>query len=156
MNNDSITQNDQFVISYELLQILYSLLKYEDVELSKLIRKSFAKRLHDKKNKKDLLTDMEQNEEMQNSVIEFFNFLEEEALDLADEEATKYMGKEIIKDIEHVDPEQVNSLTVKNAIAKKARRRNKESNSELRIDFLKELLKQWKPEKEKDKKLIIN
>ena len=39
MKKDTLVQADQFVISYELLHVLYWLLKYEEDELSKLISK---------------------------------------------------------------------------------------------------------------------
>lgn len=157
MKKDSLLQGDQFVISYELLHTLYWLLKYEEGELSKLISKSFVKGLKEKANNNDILTDMQITEEMQNSIVDFFNFMEQEISELTEQEATKLMNTAIIKDLDHVDPKQVDYTTVKKTISKRAEKQNRLTNStQHRAHFLKELLRQWKPHKEKQKKLSIN
>lgn len=157
MKKDTLVQGDQFVISYELLHMLYWLLKYEEGELSKLINKSFIRGIKEKSNNSDVLTDMQMSEEMQNSIVDFFNFMEQEIADLADQEATKLMNKDIIKDLDHFDPKQVDYTTVKKTISKRAEKTStKKNKAEHRANFLKELLRQWKPTKEKRKKSFIN
>ncbi len=150
-------QSDQFIISHDLLHVLYWLLKYEEVELSKLINKSFLKGLKEKAENKDLLEDMQFTEDMQNSIVDFFSFMEQEVADLTDQEATKVMNKQVMKDLDHVDPKQVDYTTVKTTITKKADTVNNAKNEDKsRAVFLKELLRQWKPEKEKRKKEFLN
>ena len=157
MKKDSQIQNDQFVISYELLHMLYWLLKYEEGELSKLISKSFSRGLKERAKNNNVLEDMQMTEEMQNSIIDFFNFMEHEIAELSDQEATKLMNKDIMKDLDHVDPKQVDYTTVKNTISKRAEKSNvKHDDAQHRAQFLKELLRQWKPQKEKRKKALVN
>ena len=157
MKKDSHSQGDQFVISYELLHVLYWLLKYEEVELSKLINKSFSKGIKEKNQKSDSLTELQLSEEMQNSVVDFFTFMEQEISDITDQEATKLMNRDVIKDLDHFDPKQVDYLTVKETIYRNANRlQTKKYTQKTRTHFLKELLRQWKPQKEKCKKAFIN
>lgn len=149
--------NDQFIISYELLHVLYWLLKYEEAELSKLIHKSFTKGLKEKMKNHDALKELQLTEETQNSIIEFFSFMEQEILDLTDQENTKLMNKEMIKDLDHFDPKQVDYSTVKETITKNATKlQTKKYSSKTRTHFLKELLKHWNPQKEKSKKTLLN
>lgn len=157
MKKDIHAQGDQFVISYELLHVLYWLLKYEEVELSKLINKSFTKGIKEKTKKPNALADMQMSEEMQNSIVDFFTFMEQEISDITDQESTKFMNKDVIKDLEHFDPKQVDYSTVKETISKNADKlHGKKYSSKTRTHFLKELLRQWKPQKEKNKKELIN
>ena len=109
MKKDIHAQGDQFVISYELLHVLYWLLKYEEVELSKLINKSFSKGIQEKMKHADALTDLRLSEEMQNSIIDFFTFMEQEISDITNQESTKMMNQNLIKDLDHVDPKQIDT-----------------------------------------------
>lgn len=157
MKKDSHLQGDQFIISYELLHVLYWLLKYEEVELSKLINKSFTKGLKEKMKSHDALAELQLTEEMQNSIIDFFTFMEQEILDITDQETTKLMNKDMIKDLDHFDPKQVDYSTVKKTITKNATKlQTAKYSSKTRTHFLKELLKHWNPQKEKSKKALIN
>lgn len=156
MKTDS-HNSDQFIISYELLHALYWLLKYEEAELSKLIHKSFAKGLKEKMKTSNAFSELQLSEDMQNSIIDFFTFMEEEILDFTDQETTKLMNKDMIKDLDHFDPKQVDFSTVKKTISKNATKFHAAKYSQkTRTHFLKELLKHWNPQKEKSKKTIIN
>lgn len=157
MKKNSHVQGDQFVISYELLHVLYWLLKYEEVELSKLINKSFSKGIKEKMKKHDALAELQLSEEMQNSIVDFFTFMEQEISDITDQETTKLINKEIIKDLDHFDPKQVDYSTVKETISKNALKlQTKKYHNKARNLFLKELLRHWTPQKEKSKKALIN
>ena len=157
MKKDSHVQGDQFVISYELLHVLYWLLKYEEVELSKLINKSFSKGIKEKTNRHDALSELQLSDEMQNSIINFFTFMEQEISDITDQEATKLMTKDMIKDLDHFDPKQVDYSTVKETISRNANKLyTSKYSSRTRTHFLKDLLRQWKPQKEKSKKALLN
>jgi len=157
MKKDSHVQSDQLVISYELLHVLYWLLKYEEVELSKLINKSFIKGIKENANKHDALWELQLSDEVHNSIINFFTFMEQEIADIAEEETTKLMNKDMIKDLDHFDPKQVDYSTVKKTISRNANKLHASRYSQTtRTDFLKDLLRQWKPQKEKSKKALMN
>lgn len=157
MKKDSQLQGDQFVISYELLHVLYWLLKYEEDELSKLINKSFTKGIKEKAKKSDTLAELQLSEDMQNSIVDFFTFMEQEISEITDQETTKLMNKDLIKDLDHFDPKQVDYSTVKETISKNVEKlQSKTYSSKTRTHFLKELLRQWKPQKEKSKKALVN
>lgn len=148
-------QGEQFVISYELLYLLHWLLKYEETELSKLINKSFIKGVQEKAQSTDALTDLQLTEDMQNSIVEFFNFMEQEISDLSDQESTKAMNKDVMQTLDHLDPKILDLNTIKTTISKRASKKTKRDQSN-KNQFFKELLKQWKPKKEKNRKNIMN
>ncbi|MBI2353003.1 hypothetical protein HYV11_02035 [Candidatus Dependentiae bacterium] len=153
MKKDILAQNDQFIISYELLHVLYWLLKYEEVELSKLINKSFNKGIQEKMQNKNAFSEMQLTEKMQNSIVDFFTFMEQEILDIADQEASKNIHKDAIKDLDHVDPKEIDHSLIKETIVKNlAKLQNKTYNKQTRTLFLKDLLRHWKPAKKALKK----
>lgn len=149
-------QGEQFVISYELLYLLHWLVKYEEIELSKLIHKSFLKGIKEKTDSDDMLSDIQLSEDMQNSIVDFFNFMEQEIADIADEESTKSMNTDVIKALDHLDPKQLDLKTIKSTISKKTSLLKPQTRGSSKKNFLKELLRQWKPKKEKNKKALVN
>lgn len=155
MKKDTMLQGEQFVISYELLYLLHWLLKYEETELSKLINKSFIKGVQEKAETSDALTDLQLTEDMQNSIVDFFNFMEQEISDLSDQESTKAMNKDVMQTLDHLDPKILDLNTIKTTISKRASKKTKRDQSN-KNQFFKELLKQWKPKKEKNRKNIMN
>ena len=149
-------QGEQFVISHELLYLLHWLLKYEEVEISKLVNKSFLQGLEEKMQKGDPLSELQMSDEIQNSIVNFFNFMEQEIADIADQESTKLMNKDVMKTLDHLDPKLLDTSTIKTTISKRASKINTKKDKAPKNNFLKELLRQWKPKKEKNKKALLN
>ena len=157
MKHDTFYEDDQFVISYELLHVLHWLLKYETLELSKLVTDAFIKGCEDKIKHHDMYDKIQQSDELQNSIINFFNFLEEHIATISNsEDNKKIIDPYIIKALDHIDPKRFDYETIKSTViatAEKMKPTNKRNSKEL---FFKELLKQWNPKKEKSKSLMIN
>lgn len=151
-----VENGEQFVISYELLHMLHWLLKYEGQELSKLINKSFMKGLEEKAKHNDVTSQIQLSEEMQNSIVDFFTFIEQEIADISDKETTKLMDKDVIETLDHIDREQLDYSTIKSTINKNVEQCSIDRLDCTKAHFLKELLKQWKPTKEQRKKEFLN
>ena len=87
MNHKTFLENDdQFIVSYELLYILQWLMTYEKEAFTQLIHKAFiqgseASDVHDTSDQ------TEEAEYLQSSVIDFFSFLEEEVENVAQAES---------------------------------------------------------------------
>ncbi len=157
MKKKSEEQGNQFTISYELLQVLYWLLKYEEDALSKLINASVIKGVDGQFSQLDAAVQQQLIEAIQHSVIDFFAFMEKEILDVANQEVTKMMHEDVIKDIDHVDPKAVDYRAIKAAVLKNVDQlKNKRYNDRMRTLFFKDLLRQWKPCKTQTSKFLVN
>ena len=121
-----------------------------------MIHKSFIKGLEEKERYNDVTSQIQLSEEMQNSIVDFFTFIEQEIVDLSEEETTKLMDRDVIQTLDHIDREQLDYVTIKSTINKNVDKINSENFSSTKMHFLKELLKQWKPSKEQRKKEFLN
>lgn len=157
MKHDTFFEDDQFVISYELLHVLHWLLKYEEEEMSRLVTQAFIKGFEEKMLQPDMYSKIQDSEDLQNSVEHFFNFLEHHTAALASSETSKkIMDHNIIKTLDHIDPKRFDYETIKSTVlatADKIKPKNQTNAKEL---FLKELLRQWNPKKEKSNSIVSN
>lgn len=157
MSDETMLHDEQFVISYELLYVLHWLLKYEKTELSNLITQAFVKGYEEKLKEQDMYSKIQYSEEMQHSIVNFFNFLEHQISMMSDTQTHKtIMHQNIIKTLDQIDPERFDYDTIKSTVmatADKIRPKNQNDAKEL---FLKELLKQWNPKKEKSKGVCLD
>lgn len=151
-----VENGEQFVISYELLHMLHWLLKYEGEGLSKLINKAFMKGLEEKAKHSDVTSQIQLSEEMQNSIVDFFTFVEQEITDVSDQETTKLVNKDVMETLDHIDRDQLDYSTIKSTIYKNVEQCTIDQDDCTKAHFLKELLKQWKPSKEQRKKKFAN
>ncbi len=152
MSEDTMLHEEQFVISYELLYVLHWLLKYEKTELSNLITQAFIKGYEDKLKQQDLYAQIQHTDDMQHSIVNFFNFLEQHIATMNDTQTQKtIIHKNILKALDQIDPKRFDYDTIKSTVmatADKIRPKNQDDAKDL---FFKELLKQWNPKKEKNK-----
>ena len=157
MKHDTFFEDDQFVISYELLHVLHWLLKYEETELSKLITQAFIKGFEDKIKQQDVYAKIQHSDELQNSVVNFFSFLEEHIATISNSESNKkIMDQNIIKTLDHIDPKRFDYETIKSTVLATAEKIKPESKTSPKELFLKELLRQWNPKKEKSNTTYSN
>lgn len=149
MNNQGPFDNDnsQFVISYELLCLLHWLFENEQETLKKLIEKSFSNGLAEKiYNRKAFITDSQ--EELQQSIIDFFLLLESFLYDLFNEqEAKKLMERHLIPAIDRIDSSTCDNTTFALSIAKATAAYENDPKQNPKEVLCKELLKRWKPSK---------
>ena len=152
-----LENDDQFVISYELLHILQWLLKYEKKSLTRLIQQSFIKGIESSKATGDIYEEIQESESLQNSVVDFFSFLEKQVNVLSNTESTKHiMDKNLLEALDHIDSKVFDPAVIKASMMSTAEKVTSPKNIHTKELFLKELLKKWKPKKDKNNKHSFN
>ncbi len=141
MNQGPFDNDNQFVVSYELLQLLRWLLEFEQDALKKLIQKSITTGT--------LISSSDLDEDLQSSIIDFFTMLEVLLYESIDEHKMQNVfQKNLIPAINHIDSKVYNNYDadIVNASVNKAKNNSSTRDSAKDI-FCKELLKRWKPTK---------
>ncbi len=157
MAHNHLFEEEQFVISQELLYILHWLLKHEEAELSKIITKAYTKGFEEKLKKQDMLDQIQQDDDLQSSVLHFFNFLEHHIHTMASQESSKkIMHLNVMETLDHIDPKRFNYETIKSTVIATADKIKPKNQHQAKSMFLKELLKQWNPKEDQDQKTLIN
>lgn len=155
MNQGPFDNDNQFVVSYELLQLIKWLLEFEQEALKKVIQKAISTGFQEKNNKKiSGMIDSQSNQEIQFAIIDFFTMLEILLYESINENKIKNtFQKNLVPAVNNIDSKVYNNYDVKtlNASINKAKNNSTTKDSAKEI-FCKELLKRWKP----TKKTIIN
>lgn len=149
--NGSFDNNDQFVISYELLQLFKWLFENEQETLKKLIERALANGLDSRISQR--VTQESSQEDLQQSIIDFFALLETLLYELTSEnEIKKIVEKNLMPSINQIDSKACDQSILAASVNKASSvwENNPEQNPK---DILcRELLKRWKP----SKKIEIN
>ncbi len=157
MSNEHFFEEEQFVISPELLHILHWLMKYEEAALSELVAQAYYKGFEEKIKKQDMYDQIQNSTDLQNSVVDFLNFLEHQISALNNQANTKtIIHPNVIDTLDRIDPKQFDFETIKSTVLATANKIRPKNNTDARKMFLKELLKQWEPKQSKDQKTIMN
>ncbi len=149
MNNQGPFDNNQFVVSYELLLLLRWLLDHEHESLKKLITKSLRNGLnnHLKETAPDL-NDEATAAELQQNIIDFFVLIEALMLESVNEDMIKTtLQRTLIPAIDHIDSQLCDMDSVAMSIAKATSALHNNSGKNPKDVLCKELLKRWKPAK---------
>jgi len=149
--------DDQFIVSYELLYILQWLLTYEQDAFAKLVQKSFVKGSQATNNSQQDYDQTEESEYLQNSVVDFFSFLEQEVAKASNQESIQHiLQKNLLQTLDHIDPTIFDPAIVQSSMIMTAEKIHPQKNHQAKDFFLKELLKQWHPKKGMNKKHTLN
>ncbi len=153
MNNKTLLENnDQFIVSYELLYILQWLMTYEKEAFTQLVHKSFIQGTQASE-ENDTYDQIEESEHLQGSIIDFFSFLEEEVEAISQAESVRnIMQKNLIKTLDHIDPKAFDPAIIKASMMATAEKIKPQRNHQANELFLKQLLKKWQPKKDKNKR----
>ncbi|AXK60277.1 hypothetical protein [Candidatus Chromulinivorax destructor] len=152
-----LESDDQFIVSYELLHILQWLLTYEKEAFSQLVEQAYIKGSQSMQSNSEVYEQIEESEDLQNSVLDFFNFLEKEVSIVAHAESIKHiMQKNLLKTLDHIDPKVFDAAIIQESMQVTAEKINPQRNHQAKDYFLKQLLKKWHPKKEKNKKHSLN
>lgn len=155
MNNDSFNgnnQNQQFVISYELLCLLRWLLENDVERLKKMVSRGLASGLKDDIKYFEQLGDVSADpgmvEEVQHSIIEFFHMLETLLAESIKEQAMqRAVEKNLMPTIDHIDSTLCDDATVRSSMEKTVAKSESHPHANVQNMLYKELLKRWKPSK---------
>jgi hypothetical protein len=151
-NHEFDNNGDQFVLSYELLQLMEWLVEKDEEGLKKLIKKAISNgldiRLKKEKNNKLIAS------QAQDNIVNFLTLLEIMLTEATQEHSVDHiMEKALIPAIDQVDITACDTSTLKSSIAVATSKSEKNPNQNAQDLFLKELLKRWKPSK---KKRVVN
>jgi hypothetical protein len=152
MNQKTFVEHeDQFIVSYELLYMLQWIMTYEQQALIEIIHKAFVQGSQVTHNA-SISDQFEQGEYVQNSVVDFFSFLEMHVQNIAEQESMKHiMQNSLLKTLDHIDPHNFDPALVRASMMATAEKVTPQQNHQAKAFFLKQLLKKWNPH-DKNKK----
>ena len=148
MNNDNLYKSDgQFILSFELLQLIEWLIEHQPEELKKLVHRSLSQGLNNNILKADEILETSTPEDMQNTVIDFFGLMEVLLLDAINERNHDTVHSQFIPMVNQIDQSSCDANTVSSSVEKATTSLEKNSKQNPQSVLFKELLKNWKPNK---------
>lgn len=148
MSNRGNFDDGQFIVSYELLLLLAWLCDNEQDALQALVNKALSSGLQEKLNV-GLNFGEAQADVLQQTIIDFFEILENMLVEAGQEDAVKQiLHRNMFPAIDHIDSTVCDQTTVAQSIEKAVSAQEKRSSkSSPKEVLMKELLKRWKPSK---------
>lgn len=154
-NNDEIFNNgneSQFIISYELLTLLHWMIEHDTDALKKIVSRALKtglkKELLAKGNKTQQLP--YSSDEMHNSIIDFFDFLEATLFDsLSNQAMQKVLDDNLIPAIGKIDTHECDQETVRASIEQATNNIEMRPNETIKELLYEEILRQWEPNHKK-------
>jgi len=146
MNHDNFEYNNQFVISYELLELFKWLLDNEQEGVKKLVDKALRNGLNNQLN-----THYRKNpsqEELQSDIIDFFMLLETILYEgINEDEIRKITQRNLLPAIDQIDSKVYDNSTLAATIARATMTAENHPERDAKDILCRELLKRWKPKK---------
>ena len=145
MNNQF--ENSQCVISYRLLKLLQWLVEHEQEGLKDLITRSIHAGV-DLVSEKTVSHERELEDELQQSVVDYFSLLEILVSEVIDEDDLRQtMQRQLVPALDRIDNSFCDSETVASTVEKVVAKPVVYSKEVMKQVVFKELLKRWKPAK---------
>lgn len=140
------SNNDQFVLSYEVLALMRWIITYESKALKRIITRAISRGLRDSFIVPDDQIPVDNTQELQHAIVEFLELMDTLLLDVTNERAQKdALERNLMPALDQIDTSACDNSTIKSslAIASSKLERNPQQNPK---DVLyRELLKRWKP-----------
>lgn len=147
--NDEFNNNlndSNFILSHELLCLFNWLIKHDAEKLKKIISKALAHGLQEELTKINRLDNTLSMEEVQYSVIDFFNLFEVLLLEALDESVEDNARKrELIPAIDQIDSRACDDETIRSSLEKATNKMKLNPQANAKKLLFEEILKQWKP-----------
>lgn len=148
-NNDAYN-NNQFIVSYELLALLRWLIEHDADKLKKIITKAYASGLKHEIHKIQNQQDMSL-EDIHFTILEFLALMDTLLVELTNEQiAQQALEKNLMPAIEHIDSTMCDDAMVRSSVEKATVGNTQQENP--KTVLYRELLKRWKP----NKKIAVN
>lgn len=145
----SLENNNQVILSYELLALLSWIIHHEKQALKQMIDKALANKLRATTKQTDFIT-TQTAEEAHEGIIEFFGSLESLMIEVMNERSIeRVLEKNLMPALDHIDAAICDDDIVRSCILKATStlKHNPQENPQNLL--FKEILKQWKPLKKK-------
>ena len=140
------SNNDQFVLSLEMLHLLLWLVEHEAESLKKIIHKALNNGLSDQIKKSLHANEPLVLEQAQYSVIDFLELTEILLAEATMEHtANAVIQRNKIPALDHIDSTQCDTATIKSSVTSATSKMHKDAD--MQETMLRELLKRWKPNK---------
>lgn len=149
------TNNGQFVLSYELLYLLQWLVDHEAEALKKIIARAVRQGFRDSIEKTHDTIELQTSDaHIQNSIADFLSLLDVLLIETTTEHGVKKnVERNLIPALNHLDATICTNEMVESSLVKASSKLDEDSSKEsLQDALLKEILRQWKP----DKKSVLN
>lgn len=151
-NTNTSSNNNQFIVSYELLALLRWFIEHDSEKLKKMITKAYLSGLKDEMHRLQVQQDMSLDD-IHFTIIEFLGLLDSMLMELTNEQMVlRAMQKNLIPTIEHIDSTIMDDETVRSSVQKATINSERHPSENPKITLYKELLKRWKP----NKKMSVN
>ncbi len=151
--NDQFNNDNQFIISYELLALLLWIIENEDDALSTLVKKAFASGLKDQIPHNTQMSDSHLLEEAQQAIIDFFSIMESHMIESIHEQSVqKALEKNLLPSIDQIDTANCDDETLRMSVENATNMPNN-ANETPKEALCRELLQNWNPSQEK---LVVN
>jgi hypothetical protein len=138
---------NQCILSYRLLKLLQWLLEHEQESLKKIIAKAYSHGVVlDTLNGDDSLGDQFLEEELHETVIDYFGLLEILLSEVVEEDTERArINRKLLPALDKIDNSFCDKATVVSTVQKVSSSRSHGSQAMTKELLFKELLKQWKP-----------
>ncbi len=143
-NHSAQPDTQQFIASYELLQLLQWLFDHEQEALKRIINRALHQGLGEHLVRTSHQQGQQSTEELQQNIVDFFSLLETLLHEVIHEDTVKtVLQHTMLPAIKHLDTTLCDQTTLAMSIAKATTA----STSTKQEVLFKELLKRWKPNK---------
>ena len=148
MNNESLFENNHLIVSYELLQLLRWIITTEPEALKIIMHHAMQDGFMEQITRARSSQEFQQsNEELQQTVIEFFDLLETELQEAAMNSNGEVQSVQTVLSpaLEHVDSILCDEETLAVSVAQASSKLNSHTPQQAKEMLCKELLKNWRP-----------
>ena len=145
-DNDKSNQN-QFVLSYELLYLLQWLVEYESETLKKMISRAVKVGFKDNNEMSHDVVELQVSDSIQQSIVDFLGLLDSLLIEVQHEHnIKKILQQNLVPALKQLDSTVCDSATVESSLEKTSSKIEHSPEQAQEILF-KEILKRWKPHK---------
>lgn len=149
--NNNNSNDNQFVISYELICLLQWIIEHESEQLKQLVQRAMQSGLQETIHADDSQEPV--LEDIQAIIIDFFELCETLIAEVEHEQSVKkVIAKNLMPTIDQIDSQQCDDDTLRSSIDSITMELDQTPQKSAREVLYKEILKQWKP----NKKAAIN
>lgn len=147
MNNESLFENSQLTVSYELLQFLRWIVITEPEALSALMHQAYESGFMDQESPKQQGIYVPSNEELQRNVVDFFDLLEQKLHEASmnTESESQLAEKAFRPAVNHIDSSLCDDDIVALSVAQASSQLRLTNPQNAKETLYKELLKNWRP-----------
>ena len=142
--------DNQLTVSYELLYLMQWLMDNESDTLKNLVSKALDSGLKEELEAAEQSKDLQSIDDIQYSIIDFLSLFETLLHEVTQaKKLKKLMEKNLMPAIDHIDNTECDLQTVQSSIEKTSSLLDSNPKKNPQEILFKELLKSWKPSKEK-------